>query len=87
MRQDHALATIVLAVEPSLFYLIGDPEDPTTVWEKLQAQFQKNTWVNKLAPTALFTVEGWRFRTGSLKYMMKLFSKLAIVGDVIEEKD
>ncbi len=27
-RKDRALATIVLAVEPSLLYLIGDPEDP-----------------------------------------------------------
>ena len=27
-RKDRALATIVLAIEPSLLYLIGDPEDP-----------------------------------------------------------
>ena len=27
-RRDHALATIVLAVEPSLLYLIGDSEGP-----------------------------------------------------------
>ena len=27
-RRDRALATIVLSVEPSLLYLIGDPEDP-----------------------------------------------------------
>ena len=43
------LATIVLAVETSLLYLIGDPEDPVAVWQKLQNQFQKKTWVNKLA--------------------------------------
>ena len=48
-RRDRALATIVLAVDPPLLYLIGDPEDPVTVWQKLQDQFQKNTWVNKLA--------------------------------------
>ena len=40
-RRDRALATIVLAVDPSLIYLIGDPEDPVTVWQKLQDQFQK----------------------------------------------
>ena len=34
-RRDHALATIVLSVEPSLLYLIGDPEDPIAVWRKL----------------------------------------------------
>ena len=38
-RRDRALATIVLAVEPSLLYLIGDPEDPVVVWQKLQDQF------------------------------------------------
>ena len=30
-RRDHALATIVLAAEPSLLYLIGDPENPVVV--------------------------------------------------------
>ena len=48
-RRDHALATIVLAVEPSLLYLIGDPEDPIAVRQKLQNQFQKKTGANKLA--------------------------------------
>ena len=48
-RWHRALATIVLAVEPSLLYLIGDPEDPAVVWKKLQDQFQKITWSNKLA--------------------------------------
>ena len=48
-QSDWALATIVLAVQPSLFYLIGDPEDPATVWNKLSGQFQKKTWANKLS--------------------------------------
>ena len=47
-RRSCALAIIVLAVEPSLLYLIGDPEDPVTVWNKLEGQFQKKTWANKL---------------------------------------
>lgn len=34
-RRDCALALIVLSVEPSLLYLLGDPEDPVTVWKKL----------------------------------------------------
>ena len=33
-RKDRALATIVLAVEPALLYLIGDPKDPGEVWKK-----------------------------------------------------
>ena len=48
-KRDRALATIVLAVEPSLLYLIGDPENPVEVWKKLQDQFQKKTWANRLA--------------------------------------
>ena len=47
-RRDRALAIIVLSVEPSLLYIIGDPEDPVTVWKKLADQFQKKTWANKL---------------------------------------
>ena len=46
-QKDRALATIVLSVEPTLLYLIGDPEDPILVWKKLADQFQKKTWVNK----------------------------------------
>ena len=47
-RRDRALATIVLSVQPSLLYLIGDPEDPAAVCKKLENQFQKKTWANKL---------------------------------------
>ena len=48
-RKDRALATIVLSVDPSLLYLIGDPDDPVVVRNKLADQFQKKTWENKLA--------------------------------------
>ena len=89
-RRDRALATIVLAVEPSLLYLIGDPEDPTTVWEKLQAQFQKKTWANKL--TLRRRLHSLQLKDGDsvqdhIKCMMELFNELAIVGDAIEEED
>ena len=40
-RRDRALATVVLSVDPSLLYLIGDPENPVLVWKKLSDQFQK----------------------------------------------
>ena len=43
-RRDRALATIVLAMEPSLLYLVGpDPTDPVVVWRALADQFQRNT--------------------------------------------
>ena len=42
-RRDRALATIVLSVDPSLLYLLGEPENPVLVWKKLGDQFQKKT--------------------------------------------
>ena len=47
-RRGKALATIVLAVDPSLLYLLRDPQNPVDVWKKLKDQFQKKTWANKL---------------------------------------
>ena len=47
-RKDRALATIVLSVDTSLLYLIGDPTDPVVMWKKLGSQFQKKSWANKL---------------------------------------
>ena len=47
-RKDQALATIVLSIDLSLLYLIGDPKEPVEVWQKLRSQFQKKTWANKL---------------------------------------
>ena len=31
-RKNHALAVIVLSINLSLLYLLGDPTDPTVVW-------------------------------------------------------
>ena len=89
-RRDHALATIVLAVEPSLLYLIGDPEDPVAVRQKLQNQFQKKTEANKLALRR--RLHSLQLREGEsvqdhIKAMTELFNELAIVGDAIEEED
>ena len=40
-RRDRALAIIGLSVEPTLLYLLGDPDDPVAVWKKLCDHFQK----------------------------------------------
>ena len=89
-RRDRALATIVLAVDPSLLYLIGDPEDPVVVWQKLQNQFQKKTWANKLALRR--RLHSLQLKNGEsvqvhVKTMTELFNELAIVGDAIGEED
>ena len=89
-RKDKALATIVLPVQPSLLYLIGDPEDPSEVWQKLESQFQKRTWANKLQlRRKLFSL---RLKEGDsvqehIKAMTEIFDGLSVVGDPISDKD
>ena len=89
-RRDRALAVIVLSVEPSLLYLIGDPEDPITVWQKLADQFQKKTWANKLElRRKLYSL---RLKNGDcvhdhIKAMTEVFDALSVVGDPVSEED
>ena len=89
-RRDRALAIIVLSVEPSLLYLIGDPEDPITVWKKLGNQFEKKTWANKLElRRRLYSL---RLKDGDpvqehVKNMTEVFDSLSVVGDPISEED
>lgn len=47
-KRDRALAIIVLSIDPSLLYLVGDPVDPVAVWGLLKDQFQKKSWANRL---------------------------------------
>ena len=48
-RRYKAIAVIVvLSVDPSLLLLLGNPEDSREVWTKLEEQFQRKTWANKL---------------------------------------
>ena len=89
-RRDRALAIIVLSVEPSLLYLVGDPEDPAAVWGKLANQFQKRTWANKLELRRnLFSL---RLKNGEsvqehIKAMTEIFDGLSVIGDPISEED
>ena len=90
MNRNCALATIVLAVDPALLHLIGDPEDPVAVWKKLRDQFQKKTWTNKLALRR--RLHSLQLREGDpaqdhIKAMTELFNEMAIFGDVIEEEN
>ena len=88
--KDKALATIVLTVQPSLLYLIGDPEDPSEVWQKLESQFQKRTWANKLQLRRKLI--SWRLKEhGSvqehIKAMTEIFDGLSVIGDPISDED
>ena len=89
-KMDRALATIVLSVEPSLLYLLGDPQDPVEVWQKLCGQFQKKTWANKLAlRRKLYSLKLKDSEPVQehIKAMMEVFEELAVIGDVVEEED
>ena len=90
-RKDKALATIILPVQPSLLYLIGDPEEPSEVWKKLESQFQKRTWANKLQlRRKLFFY--LRLKEDDsvqehIKAMTEIFDGLSVIGDPISDED
>ena len=89
-RRDKALSTIVLAVETSLLYLLGDPQDPVEVWNKLCDQFQAKTWANKLALRR--KLYGLKLKENQsvqehLKAMVEIFDNLAVIGEAVEEED
>ena len=90
-RRDKALVTIVLAVEPSLLYLIGaDPTDPAKVWKALADQFQRKTWANKLElKRKLFSMRlGERGSVQDhIKAMTELCDELAAIGEPVSEED
>ena len=88
--KDHALAMIVLSLEPSLLYLIGDPDDPGVVWKKLADQFQKKMWANKLALRRrlyfLKLKEGDSVHN-HIKLMTETFDELSVISDSLNEED
>lgn len=89
-KRDRALATIVLSIEPSLLYLLGDPRDPATVWRKLADQFQARTWANRLSLRR--KLHGLTLKDGEsvqdhIKQMIETFDALSIIGDPIDEDD
>ena len=90
-RHNKALATIVLAIEPSLLYLTGDdPTDPVVVWKALADQLQQKTSDSKLElKRKLFSM---RLAEGGsvldhIKYMIDICDKLSVIGDAISEMD
>lgn len=90
-RRDKALATIVLAMEPRLLYLVGnDPTDPVAVWRVLSEQFQRKTWANKLElKRRLFSLrlaEGGSVQE-HIKIMTEICDELAAIGERVSDED
>jgi DNA-directed RNA polymerase subunit N (RpoN/RPB10) len=89
-RRDRALATMVMAIQPTLLYLVGDPTDPKEVYDKLTNTFQKKTWSNKLRlKKKLYSMklsEGQSVHQ-LLKNFIELFDELAIIGEALDDED
>ncbi|KAK3888840.1 hypothetical protein Pcinc_007106 [Petrolisthes cinctipes] len=90
LKKNKALAIVVLSVDPKLLYLLGEPEDPKEVWNKLADQFQKKTWSNKLQLRrrlyALRLKEGGSVQE-HIKTMTEIFNELSVIGDQRNEED
>ncbi|KAK3895615.1 hypothetical protein Pcinc_000538 [Petrolisthes cinctipes] len=90
LKKNKALAIVVLSVDPKLLYLLGEPEDPKEVWNKLADQFQKKTWSNKLQLRrrlyALRLKEGGSVQE-HIKTMTEVFNEMSIIGDQMNEED
>jgi hypothetical protein len=89
-RKDKALSIIVLAIDPSLLYLLGDPTDPVQVWKKLQEQFQKTSWANKL--TLRRRLNNLKLKDGEsmsahIKSMTEIFQEMSVIGTPMEAED
>ena len=87
----YLLAVFVLAMNPSLLYLIGaDPKDPVVVWKALANQFQRNTWANKLElKQKLFSLRltDGRSVQEHIKTMTEIFDELSAIDEPVKEED
>ena len=90
IRKDRALATIVLAVDPSLLYLLDKTDDPVYVWKKLQSQFQRKNWANRLVLRrrlySLQLKEGESVQK-HVKEITELFNELSVIGETMDDED
>ena len=89
-RRHCALATVVLSVDTSLLYLVGNPEDPVVVWKKLADQFEKKTWATRLDLRR--KLHSLRLKDGDsaqehIKVMTELFDSLSVAGETVSEDD
>ena len=85
-RKDRALVTIVLSVDPSLLYIIGDPVDLTVVWKKVSGQVSEEELckqVNVKKETVFTKVDLLR---SYIKTMTEIFEELCVIGDIIEDR-
>ena len=90
MMRDKALAIIVLSIDTSLLYVVGEPVDPVAVWTLLKNQLQKKSWAKRLHLRkklyALRLKEGGSVQE-HIKVITEIFNSLSMMGDTITEVD
>ena len=76
--------------KPALLYLLGDLDDPVTVWKKLSDQFQKKSLANKLQLWrrlySLRLTEGESVQE-HIRKLTEIFDELAVIGNPVEEEE
>ena len=89
IKRDRALGILVMSVSPNLLYLIGDPENPKTVFDKLCDVFQKKTWANRLRlRKRLYSMQlSGKSEHQHLKDFVDIFNELAVLGDGVSDED
>ena len=70
--------------------MLGNPVDPVAVWNKLEEQFQKKSWVNRL--NLRRKLHSLRLKDGEsvqdhVKTTLETFNELSIVSDAITDED
>ena len=88
-KKDCTLAKIVLSIDTSMLYLLGEPKDPIEVWRKLENQFQKN-WINKLILSRelyMLHLEPGKSVQDYVKEMTEIFNDLTVIGAPLDDAD
>ena len=80
---DRALAPIVLPVEPSLLYLIGDPKDLVKVW---MINLRGKHGCRRQRLYILHLQDGDSVQE-NVKTMTEIFNSLAVIGNMITDED
>ena len=84
------MSLIVLSIDPSLLYLIGDPTSPIDTCELLENQFQKRTWSNKLHLRrklySMKLLEGGAVQE-HVRNMTEVFNAPTAVGNAVTDED
>ncbi len=89
-KHNRALALVVLLIDPRLLYLIGEPDNPATVWTTLKEQFMKKSWANK--PVLRRKLHSLQLKEGSsvksnIQELTELFHALAEQDAPLSEED